>query len=251
MKYTYNYNFFKEDNEQSFYVAGFLAADGYVNKKQTNVTLALAIKDKEHLIKIRNLICDSKIHYYRQKEMYDSCRFTIHSKEITNDLFRFGIGNKKSQTYSMPSWMMSHPMTHHFLRGYVDGDGCWCILTKKLKTPRATFKLEGTLKFLNDFNELTINKNKKISLRNGIYHLDYGGNIICAKIAKYLYTTDASIFLERKKDIVSKIYANERKCPSKQDIEEMITKLGKRYLVAKELGYSTGRISQLCKIYNI
>lgn len=52
-KYTCNHHFFSKDNEASFYWAGFIAADGNVEKRSNRIKIELALVDIQHLHKFK------------------------------------------------------------------------------------------------------------------------------------------------------------------------------------------------------
>lgn len=67
---TANDAFFSNDNEFSFYIAGFLAADGWKTKKAGGaykIGLQLAAKDIEILTKIKNIINAAAPLKYRER----------------------------------------------------------------------------------------------------------------------------------------------------------------------------------------
>jgi hypothetical protein len=72
-KYDLDHDFFSNDTEESFYVAGFLAADGWKIHRSLNsyvIGLSLAAKDVDHLKIIRDLMkCTSPIKF---RERYRS-----------------------------------------------------------------------------------------------------------------------------------------------------------------------------------
>lgn len=64
-KYILNQNFFDDiDTEEKAYWLGFLYADGYNNEKRKEVKIRLAIKDEEHLLKLRDTLYIKKIVHY-------------------------------------------------------------------------------------------------------------------------------------------------------------------------------------------
>jgi hypothetical protein len=137
-KYDCNHNFFGEDTEQSFYWAGFLAADGNVEKESNRIKLELAIKDVDHLYKFqRDIQSTAEIKTYTRtetrpqfkKSSYDYCKIRFNSAQMVKDLLRFGITSGKSKTYDVPSWIFEHHLSNHFFRGLIDGDG-WTYLEK-------------------------------------------------------------------------------------------------------------------------
>jgi len=228
--YNCNHSFFSSQTEESFYVAGFLAADGCVKNRKSpsqkygstrhEVYIGLSKNDKEHLLKIKKLIAaETPIRDYlvknskRNPNWNDSWKseISITSKEMFDDLAKFNIVPRKSLIYTMPDWMKDHPLKHHFLRGYHDGDGSvYKSLSKGKIVEQLCFSLRGTQEFLlivRDILEKECDldhRNTPIRISSGHGVLEYGGNGIVKKICDYLYR-DASVYLERKFNIVNEV----------------------------------------------
>lgn len=88
----------------------------------------------------------------------------------------------------------------HFIRGYVDGDGCLCTYKNK-NSIKTELSLVGTKKFLNVVNKLFKNvgniKNKSCkNWENRAYELKFS-SVPSRKIARFLYE-NSKIYLERK-----------------------------------------------------
>jgi hypothetical protein len=219
-KYTCDLDFFTRDNQESFYVAGFIAADGCLKERQLNhgnpifqLYIGLAEKDKNILETIKQLMKSNHpiSNFLNKNSKYNplwndsyKSEFTITSKKIFDDLKRFDIGPRKSMTYKFPEWMVTHPLKHHFMRGYNDGDGSFYIGNEE----QIYFSLRGTPSFLEVFRsilekscDLTIRTTPiRVNTNQGV--LEYGGNKILAKISQFLYK-DATVFLPRKRDIIA------------------------------------------------
>jgi hypothetical protein len=217
-KYNVDMDFFNRDTEESFYWAGFIAADGSI-RKDGGLDIQLSIKDIKHLekfkfdiksehpIKIKN--CPGH-NYGNEKICKDStnCCLIIGSVDVGNSLKRFGIINNKTYIYDMPEWLKTHQYIRHFIRGYIDGDGCFCDCGTSIH-----FSLKATANFLNSFNEVL--KNNNIIFNAEIINAQYGklkpafnvigysGIDIIQKMYHFLYD-NSTIFLKRKFDIISK-----------------------------------------------
>src|SRR5579859_2355442 len=118
-------DFFSYDNELAFYWAGFLAADGSVEKSKPRIYLRLATKDKDHVLKFKNdLQFDGHIFYQDREEhregfkqeKYYSSGIRVTSKQIANDLLKFNITPSKSKTYQFPQHLKNNPNIRHFIR---------------------------------------------------------------------------------------------------------------------------------------
>lgn len=132
MAYKCDDNFFGRDNEKSFYWAGFFAADGNIDKIKPRFVLQLASKDKEHVEKLKkdlqltSPLKDSIRNDNRpafKSKVYYSSKIRWTSKQMAEDIKRFGITPAKSLTYDIPDDIINHPLAHHFIRGLIDGDG--------------------------------------------------------------------------------------------------------------------------------
>ncbi len=222
IKHNCNHNFFSIDDEESFYVAGFVAADGCVKKHSGNKNIinqfyiGLSVKDESHLLKIKNIMkSDHKLYSVvgknslRNSKWKDSSKreLVITSEKLCNDLKKFNVVPRKTYVYTFPEWLINHPLVHHFMRGYNDGDGSFYIQDKTKNIPQVCFSLRGTPLFLHIYRSILERecdlqpRTKTVRVNTGIGVLEYGGNGIVAKIAKFLYK-DATVMLDRKYEIV-------------------------------------------------
>lgn len=207
-KYVKDETVFEEiNNEEKAYWLGFLYADGYVSNND-NIELSLQKQDKNHLDKFKLFLkTDTPIKLKRIKlnnKEFISYRLIICSKKINNDLIQKGCINKKSLTLTFPNEnILPKEFRRHFIRGYVDGDGC--ITRSGVKNPQTTLKVEGTEFFLKDVAKIIkedtgieISSIKK-SNRGQHWTLAVAGNIKTIKALNYLYD-NSNIYLDRKKD---------------------------------------------------
>jgi len=225
--YNCDHSFFSRDNEESFYIAGFIAADGCVKDRKSSsgairpeMAIGLSKEDKSFLEQLRQIMkAETPIRDFivknskRNPEWSDTWKsdLVITSKQMMEDLQRFNIVPRKSLIYTFPKWLKNHPLKHHFIRGYNDGDGSFYI--PKLKDGRSSeqvyFFMRGTPKFLKEVRfilekECDLNvRDKEIRISSGHGCLEYGGNGIVNKISNYLYQ-DATIYLPRKHEIAMK-----------------------------------------------
>lgn len=124
-KLPINSQFWGADKPAQAYWAGFIAADGSVSR-DGRLEVGLSIKDLEHLEKLKTALGSS--HTIERKlanGKYPSCYFRPRDQEIVEDLaLSYNIHPGKTSNYTIPEWLLKHPLLSHFLRGYVDGDGC-------------------------------------------------------------------------------------------------------------------------------
>jgi hypothetical protein len=213
-----NEDFFANNNELSFYYAGFLAADGCLKLKggrYKQVQLCLAASDGEEVRKFaRALNYNSEVKDYTLSEVNKlgenivRTDLQISSDKLFDDLHRFGLTVRKAHTFAMPEWLIQHPLVHHFLRGYFDGDGSTytTVLGKNRTIPQVYLNIRGTEEFLSQMRDLfdtnitngKWKRGKAIRFNNGIGVLEYGGNTAAMSIADYLYR-GATVWMERKR----------------------------------------------------
>ena len=223
--HTCNHEFFATDTEGSFYLAGLMAADGCVKKhsgknpKINQFYLCLGEGDEELMLKVKNML--NATHTFHKVTTKNSERnplwndsrkleLVITSERLCNDLKKFNVVPRKTHTYTFPEWLINHPMVNHFMRGYNDGDGSFYIQDKTKTVPQICFSLRGTPEFLRVYRSILERecdipvREKDIRVNCGIGILEYGGNGVIGKIAKFLYRK-ATISLKRKQFIVSEV----------------------------------------------
>lgn len=210
--YTCNNDFFKLDSPESFYLAGFIAADGSVQYRKYSKVLkiTLSLKDIDHLDKIKTIL--NSTHHIKKykvkasklvkKELY-CCELQIVNKTLVEDLKRFNIVPNKTFKYEMPLWLVNHKFINHFMRGYFDGDGTisQCGLNKNRSIKQLNFSIIGTEPFIRQYQNILINNaylnRTKILKHHNVYKLCYSGNNTIKNIFNFLYEKD-SICLTRK-----------------------------------------------------
>jgi len=280
-KYDVNHHFFSYETEATFYVAGFLAADGWKTKAANgayNIGLQLAAKDEDQLKLIRKLMsCNSRIDFRKRKNKSGSTSFSYtfvaNSKQLYNDLEKFNITERKTYTYHINDLMINHNLIRHFMRGYVDGDGCFTEVLND-GNPRVHFSMRGTKVFLEQFHQiLKINRvvsDDRVVIANAgkkekvFGKLQYGGNGIISKLYYFLYD-DAEYFLQRKKVIAAKaieyavhgdgLLAKKTKCTAlpitKEILLEKAQELKSGQAIAKYFKCTPANISWWVKKLNI
>lgn len=181
--------FHQIDTEEKAYWLGFLCADGYVSK-YNQVEVSLALKDKNHLEKLKvfintntNIITDDH-----------RCRLLFCSKELANDLASLGCVNNKSLTLTFPTEeQVPQELLRHFLRGYVDGDGCLCCTSKTRQ-----FSITSTKQFFDGMLErIGWDKEKCNYYPSGQAITWRCHKDVMPQYLKYLYD-NANVYLNRK-----------------------------------------------------
>lgn len=199
------------DTEQKAYWLGFLFADGSVSDKtgKSLVRVGLTAKDINHLENLRGaLATDVPIYTWTTKSGKPCASLTLCCREMTDSLQAYGLGVGKARTFSFPD--LPDHLVRHFVRGYIDGDGCFHC--KPHKTDRYLVCrmhviankafLENLQIILAKFCDLNLTKFRP-TLSADFFVLQYGGRRQVARIASYLYE-GATIWLPRKREIAER-----------------------------------------------
>jgi len=213
-KYTFNENFFEIiDNELKAYWLGFIFADGnvYIPKykegktKGGRVDIALKAEDDYHLGNFGNDINGTMDVIYRDMKIGDkihpSCRITANSIKMAKDLINHGCTPKKSLTLEFPNHLPKE-LLPHFIRGYIDGDGCVFFKVYE-KTDNFHLSMLGTVDFLTGVRNVLIENGIKCAdikpQKSQAFSFHVFGQDNLVKLYNYLYK-DATRFLGRKID---------------------------------------------------
>lgn len=214
--YKANHHFFdKISSENSAYWLGFLAADGYVSADNA-ITLSLARKDREHVVAFQQAIGATHPVVDRTcKTSYGTSmqsKFYMRSPRLARALRRLGFTHNKTTNCPWPK--MPERLRHHFVRGYVDGDGGFYV--SRLKhyrdgTPRKLvhyvfrFSVTSHITFIETLQQW-LSRTCNISINKLDYRrpgrpfpsLTYSGRNIVGRIYHCLYA-NATIWLPRKR----------------------------------------------------
>lgn len=206
-KYNFNEDFFEKiDTEEKAYWLGYSYADGYVSSTKSSYELYVQERDLEHLKKFQKSInSNHKLTTHRKKMTYNGkereyigYRLTLNSEKFKHDLIKKGCVENKSKILKFPSFrQVPKRLQHHFIRGYIDGDGCWSVKKKlvSLEVIGTQDFLEGIIKSLN-MHTNTIHNLKGKNNDTGVKRINYSGEY-SYKIFNMLYK-DATIYMDRK-----------------------------------------------------
>lgn len=212
--YDLNEKFFHDiNNEQKAYWLGFLAGDGAITENK--IRLRLASKDADHLGKFKKAISWMGKDYYSKRD--GATEVVFRSSKMVSDLARYYVTPRKTFSVRFPS-ILKH-LEPHFIRGVFDADGC---VNKALRVSRGKsgqiylfyageFNIEGNKEFISEIQSHLVKLGLSVNSINypgkKIYRVRYGGINQLRTIYKYLYR-NATIFLERKKELFENILTN-------------------------------------------
>ena len=125
------------DSSLKAYYLGFIFADGWVvyNEEKRNYELGMQLQSQDRYVleKLNFELGNQNIIYHKSSKkmilnnhlitMGDSDILRIYSKQLTSDLINLGIVPNKSQKNIYPK--IDGVYFWDFLRGYIDGDGCY------------------------------------------------------------------------------------------------------------------------------
>lgn len=213
-KHLVNKTYFnKLDSPEKLYWLGFLTADSY-NSPKGYVEIQLAEKDLNHILNFKKAIGSSAPIFKRivknskRKNKYkNTINYGVHiySTDISEQLKNLGILPNTDR--KIPDIVIHSKFINHYIRGYIDGDGCFGF-----QKNQPYIKIRGGKEILqqihNTFEQYKIitPRNKTFTLDSGIYSAKYSGKNICKNITKWLYKNSTETTrLERKYNIYGKI----------------------------------------------
>ncbi|MDE5977216.1 MAG: hypothetical protein K2G70_01950 [Turicibacter sp.] len=179
-------------------------ADGNISATGYRIEIRLSIKDLSHLEKFRkflNLETEIRTGIYNGNGF---CHLSVRNKHLWNTLNNLGCTPCKSLNLKFPNINIFNNKSSilHFIRGYVDGDGCLTHYKKSNGSIATEVNLVGTENFLKSVKYLFGNqygyiKNKSCKdWENKAHSLTFSGSV-ARKFARFLYEK-ATIYLERK-----------------------------------------------------
>lgn len=222
-KYAFDEDYFEKiDTEEKAYWLGFIYADGSLIKQTYGnmLKIDLSVVDEKHLYKLRECMnSDIDIPVYSTTQGYSNntkyARFKITSDKICNDLENHGVFYNKTLILKKPN--LDYSLIRHFIRGYIDGDGCiTSYIPKRYNSNKRSYsvKVVGTLNIL-DFIKKYIEDNSSIKINKYYYRkkdskvasLEVGGNLQVEDVLNLFYK-DAVIYLDRKYNLYLEVLKN-------------------------------------------
>lgn len=204
-RYILNTSFFEKINtEEKAYWLGFLYADGCVSEQEHKKSVIIVLKsDDIGHIELFNKHIESNRKVKIDNRGY--ARLDIGNTKMANDLIKHGCIPRKTFKLKFPSEeIVPQYLIHHFIRGYLDGDGCICTyykLRKDRKKPDYTceIKFVGTLEMIEGISAFFKSDKKILRPKHSkkICNINF-------KVKKHLKEVlslydGATVYLERKK----------------------------------------------------
>lgn len=176
------------NNPDTQYWLGYLVADGCV--KKNNTTISFTTKDYDLALAFINFtkLNSQSIYTYLDKRFNKTYyQVEFNNKKTCRNLISYGITANKTKSLNLKI-----PMTHNFLTGLLDGDGC---VTANDLTWVTASKL-----FADQLMDFLINQKHSatLSCRNSVYTIRINKRKTdCEKLASLMYK-DLTFYLQRK-----------------------------------------------------
>lgn len=209
------------DTEAKAYFLGLLWADGHNSTDRGKISLSLqepdapivdrlAVEVYGHTKVVRTVTKkptkgDSFIGP-RQKQR----RMQISSRHMSQVLESYGMTSNKSFTVEFPTCVADH-LVHHFMRGYLDGDG---HITNFTQSNSFGWGIIGSIPFCQSYKSIldaklniTTTYSLETQYSQPLATLSGGGRAKVLKVLNYLYS-EATVYLKRKHDLYLELQAS-------------------------------------------
>lgn len=208
----FNKRYFHEiDSDIKAYLFGFIFADGYVvcRKEARNYEFAMQLQSQDkYILDTLNKELGG-VHNITHKNPQDkiingvSTRsghtdvLRVYSKDIVNDLMKHGVVPDKTHNYILPK--VPNEYFFDFLRGYIDGDGCYYDNHGYIgmHITCASVEILEWVKLVLDEHGISTSIYKEKDLK---YRLSCTNKESIETLVKFLYHDNFSLCLSRKYD---------------------------------------------------
>lgn len=182
------------DSYDKAYFLGFMISDGCV-LDNNSISMTLRIEDA-HILRIFNKKISNENPLYFNGNRPNLITMHFKSKQIKNDLSKYGVVPRKSLTTYMP--ILSDKLMPHLIRGLFDGNG-WITSSSYSSIGYCA----GNERIVTEFKDWLVNKlsvyNVKIMHTNeNVYQCSWGSRNDIIKIGNYMYLDKKDCFLRRK-----------------------------------------------------
>ncbi len=242
IKYFVNEEFFSNWGQEMAYVLGYIYADGSIYPSVRGSYFNVTSIDRSTIFKIKKWL-KSKHIIQKKKSTWSNGKIQyvlkIGNKKVYQSLENLGLHPSKSLSIKFPKNIPEKYLSH-FIRGYLDGDGCVYFEMAKGKTKKLIIKRLSTIFtggskiFLENLNfilgrKLLLNQ-AKIYKGKRSFQLRYStGDSI--KLFKFLYKdVNNQVYLRRKFDVFLK-YFKLRPARIDKDVKNILEYMGVGHVV--------------------
>lgn len=216
-KYSFNRNFFFQENANLAYFLGWVSSDGYIQTNSNAIGIEIKQSDRKVLEDIREAMEYTRpIIDFERKERGNGAfsKFILENKEIKELLInKYNIiPRKSSKDFCFNFSNLNKEFWKDYIRGYFDGDGCIKITGVSLTfqidctSLKMLLAIERALKEIDNSIYLSVTRREpqdriakdNINSKLPLFRLyGYGDN--AKKVFDIIYK-DADIYLQRKYD---------------------------------------------------
>ena len=213
--YEVNESYFSSQNANMAWLLGFLAADGCITSERNQVIIHLAKTDIEILEKIKKEIqTDRTITIGSSNRGFEFCRLAWTCSQHIKDLAEYNIIPQK--TYKLqPPLKLNRKYWIDYIRGYFDGDGSVNLIKNSNGRGNEALRwqvcsatrciVEFIMKFFKEeYHIPEVCIQERVTNGKILYIIQYGP-VATRTIYRYLYSTESTLFLKRKKDYFDEI----------------------------------------------
>ena len=204
-------DFFSIQSSDMAWLMGFIAADGTIRKDSNEIKISLALKDKEILEKIKEVLeLETEVKTYQTSNGYDACTLAWTCEQHKKDLAKYNIVPAKTFVLT-PPFELDKKYYIDYIRGYFDGDGSIDLIKNSNGRGMGNIRWQvcsatkEILKFIintlyDQYNipKVSIFSDNSKNRKNVLYYCQYSSTA-SRQIYNILYTKN-SLFLKRKKD---------------------------------------------------
>ncbi len=195
------------DQEPKAYWLGFLTADGCITGNGNRLQVALQRQDRSHLVRLREALGADNPILDQEYNGHKSSKFAVSSEQLTQCLEKNGVYPANTYDLFWPS--LPDSLVHHFIRGFIDGDGGFYVSENKYThSNNYVFAVDSaSVEFLLSLQTCLIEhcdlSKPNLRARNdkpdASRRLIYCGRLQVKRIFNYLYN-GATVWLPRKRD---------------------------------------------------
>lgn len=199
-----------QNPELLYYLVGLVAADGCLyhdNETRHRIEISLNEVDSKVLEQISQLVFDeNRVLYDKHKPR---ARFFLYGKLFFDLFSSYGITPRKSESLKLNYSLIPREYFHHFLRGYIDGDGTYYF--KNINNVH--LKIDGNYDTMISFQKLV---KEFYGLNGEVYRI--GSQYISFPFYRFamqetsqakqminILYENATIFLQRKQKIIRQV----------------------------------------------
>lgn len=205
-----NEDYFSIQSPNMAWLMGFIAADGYIHKKDNGIDIGLSSVDREILERIKvEVEIENEIRDFLDRDGFANSELCWTCQKHKKELAKYNIVPQKT-TILKPPYLLDKKYHIDYVRGYFDGDGSVNFIESNGKKHYTALRwqvcsatrevLEFILDVLERYGVNKVNIQTQNKNRNApIYCIQYSTNAT-KQIYNILYSTESDLYLARKKN---------------------------------------------------